>query len=282
MEPDRLAIVLRALIYVGCIASAGGVLFWLSFPAAARHLEGSLKRQILVGCWLILLLEPLRYLAFQLTAAEGDWSAAFAPDMRWMAMETGFGKAAVVRAIAAAAMLATKLRWRGVSLAAAVTMVASFATEGHTVNGGSPTARGALLLVHLAAICWWLGALYPLLVTLRQAPPEVGTVTIQTFGRRAVWIVGALLIAGALLLISLTGGQLNLDNDYQQRFARKLILVALLLAVAAWNKLQLTPLLATDYEAGARKLRRSIKGEIAIAAMILAATAWIITVSPHA
>lgn len=282
MEPDRLVIVLRALLYAGCVASAGGVLFSLSFQDVARQIERSLKRQVLIGCWLILLVEPLRYLAFQFTAAEGDWSAAFAPGMRWMGMETGFGKAAAVRAIAAATMIATKLRWRGVSAAAAVAMIASFALEGHTVSSGSRVVLAPLLLLHVAAICWWLGALYPLLVILRRTPPEVGAATIRTFGRRALWIVGALLIAGALQLISLTGGELILDNEYQQRFARKLMLVAILLAFAAWNKLRLTPLLEINYAAGARKLRRSIKAEIAIAALILAATAWIITVSPHA
>ena len=59
------------------------------------------------------------------------------------------------------------------------------------------------------------------------------------------------------------------------------MLVAILLALATWNKLRLTPLRQTNYEAGSRKLRRSIKVEIAVAATILAATAWIIAVSPH-
>jgi copper transport protein len=116
---------------------------------------------------------------------------------------------------------------------------------------------------------------------LRHTPSEVAAATIGTFGRRAVWIVLALLSAGAFLLISLTGAELDPGSEYQQRFARKLMLVAILLALATWNKLRLTPLLQTNFEVGSRKLRRSIKVEIAVAAMILAATAWIITVGPH-
>jgi putative copper export protein len=280
-EPDRLAIILRALIYVGSIAAAGGVLFSLSFPSAARLVESSLKRQVLIGCWLILLAEPVRYVAFQLAAAEGNWSAAFAPDLRWTAFETGFGRAAAVRVIAAAVMIAANLRWRAVSAAAAIAMIASFALEGHTVSGGSRWVLAALLLMHFAAIAWWIGALYPLLVVLRRTPPDVAAATIRTFSRRAMWIVLALLTAGALLLLSLTGAELDPSSEYQQRFARKLMLVAILLALATWNKLRVTPLLATAYEAGARKLRRSIRGEIAVAAMILSGTAWIISVSPH-
>ncbi len=280
-QPDRLAIILRALIYVGSFAAAGGVLFWLSFPNAARLIESSLKRQILIGCWLVLLVEPLRYVTFQLAVAEGDWSAAFAPGMRWTAFETGLGMGATVRMLAAAALLTARSQWRAVSAATAFAMIASFALEGHTVNGGNRLVLAALLLLHLAAISWWIGALYPLLVILRRTPPDVAVATITTFSRRAMWIVLALLGAGALLLLSLTGAELDTGSEYQQRFACKLMLVAVLLALAAWNRLRLTPLLEADYGTGSRKLRRSIKAEIAVAAMILAATAWIITVSPH-
>jgi putative copper export protein len=216
MEPDRLAIILRALIYAGSIAATGGVLFALSFPKAAPLIESALKRQILIGCWLILFVEPLRYVTFQLAAAEGDWSAAFAPGLRWMAFETSFGRAAAVRVLAAAVMIAASQRWRGVSVAAAFAVIASFALEGHTVSGGSRFLLGALLVLHFAAISWWIGALYPLLVVLRHTPSEVAAATIGTFGRRAVWIVLALLSAGALLLISLAGVELDPGNEYQQ------------------------------------------------------------------
>ena len=135
---------------------------------------------------------------------------------------------------------------------------------------------GALLIVHLAVICWWIGALYPLLVVLGRAPPELAAATIAAFGRRAAGIVLALVVAGALLLLALTGAEFDPASDYQQRFGCKLLLVAVLLALAAWNKLRLTPLLETDYAVGSRKLRRSIKGEMTAALLILGATAWII------
>ena len=281
MYPDGLAIILRALVYVGSIAGAGGVIFALSFPDAALAIERQLKRQILIGCWLILMVEPLRYVTFQLAATEGDLSAAFAPDVRWMAFATGFGKAAAVRMIAAAALLAANLLRRGVALAAAATLIASFALEGHTLNAANEPVLVALLIVHLAAICWWIGALYPLLVVLGRAPPELAAATIAAFARRAAWIVLALVVAGALLLLALTGAEFDPASDYQQRFGCKLLLVAVLLALAAWNKLRLTPLHETNYAVGSRKLRQSIKGEMTAALLILGATAWIITASPH-
>ena len=281
MEPDRLAIVLRALLYVGAIGAAGGVLFSLSFPGAARHVERSLNRQILVACWLLILVEPLRYVAFQLAVAEGDWSAAFAPAMRWMALQTAVGQASAARLIAALVLLASSRRWPGVSLAAAVVIIASFGLEGHSVSHGNRLLLAPVLLIHFAAICWWLGALYPLLGLTRQAPPEVVVQTVRGFGRRAVWVVVALLAAGVVLLIALSDGELRPDIAYQQRFVVKLTLVAALLSLAAWNKLRLTPLLDENYALGAAKLRRSIRCEFAVAVVILAATAWIIGTSPN-
>jgi len=280
IEPDRLAIVLRALLYAGAIGAAGGVLFSLSFPGAARHVEGSLNRQILIACWLLILVEPLRYVAFQLAIAEGDSSVAFAPAMRWMALQTAVGQASAARLIAAIVLLATHRRWPGVSLAAAGVIIASFGLEGHTVSNGNRLLLAPLLLIHFAAICWWLGALYLLLALTRRAPPDIVAGTTRAFGQRAAWMVGALLVAGVALLIALSDAELRPDSAYQQRFVVKLTLVAALLSLAAWNKLRLTPLLDESYALGAAKLRRSIRCEIAVALVILAATAWIIGTSP--
>lgn len=280
MEPDRVAIILRALMYVGAVAAIGGVLFSLSFPSARRHVERAVERQVLLGCWLLIVVEPLRYIAFQLAVAEGDWSVAFAPGMRWMALQTAVGQAAAMRVLAAIILIGTRLRWSGVSLAAAMVMTASFALEGHTASSHARILVAPLLLVHFAAVCWWLGALYPLLASIREAPPAIVAGTVRSFGRRAVWVVGALVAAGTVLLIVLCNGELRLDKPYQQRFLVKLALVATLLSLAAWNKLRLTPLLAENYALGAARLRASIRGEIAVALLILLATAWIVSTGP--
>jgi copper resistance protein D len=280
MEPDRLSVILRALVYVGAIGAAGGVLFSLSFPQAARHIEPSLRRQILLACWLLILIEPLRYVAFQLAIADGDPSVAFGPAMRWMELQSAVGQASAARMIAAIILLVTYGRWPGVSLAAAVVMIASFRLEGHTVSSGHRLILAPLLLIHFAAICWWIGTLYPLLALIHRAPPEVVIPTVRGFGRRAMWVVAALVAAGAVLLIALSDAELRPDSAYQQRFIVKLALVAALLSLAAWNKLRLTPLLDESYALGAAKLRRSIRCEIAVALVILAATAWIISTAP--
>lgn len=281
IERDLLQALLRALVYGGSIGVAGGVLFRLSFPRAAGHIRGALNWQIVIGCCLLLLVEPMRYAAFQIAASQGDWPLAFGPDLRGMAFETPMGQAAGTRWFAALLLITLGLRSAAIGVVAAVAMIGSFALEGHGASADARTILGTVaLLVHLAAVHWWLGSLYLLLALARRADPAAFAPTIELFGRRAVWTVAGLVAAGALLLAILTGWTLRVESAYQQRFLFKIGLVSVLLAIAAWNKLRFTPLLRQDHEAGAAKLRASIRVEIVAGLLILAATAWAISVSP--
>src|SRR4029078_12714443 len=120
----------------------------------------------------------------------------------WMALQTAVGQASTARLIAAVVLLAARRRWPSVSLAAAPVITASFVLAGHTLSHGNRLLLAPPLLFHFAAICWWVGALYPLLALVSQAPPEVVVQTVRGFGRRAVWVVAALLAAGAVLLFA--------------------------------------------------------------------------------
>ena len=278
---ELLAAGLRALVYAGAIAVAGGALFAVGFAKASAAIEPALRRQMLGGFLLLLVCEPLRYAAFQLAIADGDWALAFAPGMRWMAFETPIGQAAAVRLVAAAVVAAAGPRHRSTQLAAALVIIGSFLLEGHTASSHERVLVAPLLFVHLAAVHWWLGALLPLIALTWCAEPATVVATIEAFGARAMWVVAALLAAGVLLAALLTGGVVRLDSAYQQRLLIKLLLVAALLAIAAWNKLRLTPLLRQDYAVGARRLRASIRLEVAVALAILAASAWLVSTAPE-
>jgi copper resistance protein D len=277
---DLLQAALRALVYAGTIAAAGGVLYAWSFPRAAAAIPAAVQRQIAFGCWLLLLVEPLRYAVFQLAIAQDNWSLAFGPDLRSMAFQTPMGRALALRLTAAAVLLVA--RAPGIRLAAAILMIASYLVEGHSLSGDVALLATGLLFLHLAAVHWWLGALYPLAALIRQAGAAAFLPAVEGFGVRAVPIVMVLLAAGAGLLGLLTSWQLNLDNAYQQRFLVKLALVSVILAIAAYNKLRLTPRLAQDPVSGGASLPRSIRLESLLALLILAATAWALNTSPDA
>jgi putative copper resistance protein D len=282
IEVELLGAAARALVYVASVAAAGAILFAASFPRAAEATAPELQRQAVAGFLLLLIAEPLRYAVFQLAIADGDWSLAFGPDMRWMALQTPVGHAAAVRLIAAAAIVTIGLRVRALGFAAALVMIASFLLEGHTASGTPRLALAALLFVHLAAVHWWLGALYPLSVLTRRSDPDLTIATVAAFSARAVWVVAALLTAGVTLALILTGAELRLASPYQQRLLVKIVLVAAILGIAAWNKMRLVPLLGSDYALGAVKLRASIRWEIAAALAVLSASAWLVGVAPDA
>lgn len=279
-ELDFASILLRSAVYVATIATAGGVLFYASVRGAAE-VGGAIRRQMWLGTLLLLAVEPLRYLQFQLAIGGGDWEVAFDPSMRWMAFETPIGQAALVRIAAAVTILLAGLRLWPIALAAALAMVGSFALEGHTASHeGDGWVPAALIVVHLAMVHWWLGALYP----LRAATLVVGDSNIrdlvERFGRLALVAVALLTAAGALLMAMLAGWQVDPSRNHQVAFVAKLAIFALIMTMAAVNKFKWTPLLMTAPDAGRTGLRGSLNLEIAFCGLILIATAVMTSFPP--
>jgi len=279
---DVLSIGLRALLYTGTIAAAGGVLFGLSFPLAANSIRSDLQRQILFGCGLVLLIEPLRYIVFQLNIAGGDASLAFSPSLRAMGLESSAGRAALVRLAAAAVLAARGRRVGPLAVLSTLAIILSFILEGHTAADRSRALLAPALFIHVAAAHWWIGALYPLMLLTRAKYANELPDTVARFGFLAIWSVFGLIAAGLLLLVVLTGAQPDFESAYQQRFGLKLAGVAVVLSIACCNKFLLTPLLRTEPALGPSRLRTSLKLEMAIALAILAATAFAIHSAPIA
>jgi putative copper export protein len=100
------------------------------------------------------------------------------------------------------------------------------------------------------------------------------------FGAAAAFVVVAMITAAATLLWMLLGGYGNLPGSTYGRIAAlKLLCVAGLLCLAAFNKLRLTPRLL-DGDAGAvRRLQTSIHFELLLAALILTVTAALTTLA---
>ena len=279
-ELDFASILLRTAVYVATIATAGGVLFYATVRGS-ESVVGAIRRQVGLGAALLLLVEPLRYLHFQLAIGGGEWHVAFDPSMRWMAFETPIGQAAVVRIAAAVIIWGAVLRNWPLGMVAAGVMVGSFALEGHTAshedNGWLPAS---LIIVHLAMVHWWLGALYPLRAATFSSSTSDVSGLVERFGKLALVAVAALTTAGALLMAMLAGWQVDPARSHQIAFIAKLVVFAAILATAAVNKLRWTPLLTTAPEAGRAGLRGSLNREIAFCCVILIVTAVMTSFPP--
>ncbi|RIA56003.1 copper resistance D family protein [Dichotomicrobium thermohalophilum] len=277
-EADGLAVLLRMAVYGGTVLAAGAVLFRLSFPALL--VDPALRKQLWFGAGLIIICEPLRYLLFLQQIAGGDLALALSPSMRWIGMETPLGQAAVVRVAAVVVMLVAGLRWRALGLAATGAMIGAYLIEGHTASSDPRALLAPLLFVHLLAVHWWIGGLPGLFAASGSAPARDLARAVRRFGNFAAWAVGALVIAGGILLGLLTGWRLDLASGYQQSFLLKLAAVALILATAALNRWRLTPALESNSETGREALRTSLIVEMVVSVLILLATALAISFPP--
>ena len=267
---EWVSVLLRAMAYVGTIAVAGSVLARASLRLAPAI--AAINWQIGVGSLILLVCEPLRYIMFQLSIAQGDWAMAFDPAMRWMAVETPLGQAAIVRLVGTIGVLIGFV-WRPLAIAGALVVIVSYLIEGHTVSSEDRSLLAVLLFVHLVVAHWWLGALIPLRKLLSGIDESACARAIEDFGRKAIFAVGLLVAAGATILVQLTNWKLDPTSAYQQGFALKLGVFAAILGLAATNKLLLTPLLVSNPDVGRTKLSRSIGVETFVAALILLATA---------
>jgi putative copper export protein len=159
--------------------------------------------------------------------------------------------------------------WR---IAAALAMTASVAFNGHAAAISLPA--GLLTMAHVTAASWWIGSLWVLRRACVGAEGADLVRVVTRFSSLAIRIIAGLIVAGVALIIVLV----NFDasawlTSYVRTLALKLVFVALLLALAIYNKLQLTPRLPRE----AAALRRSINAEFAIIACVLLVTAVLTT-----
>ncbi|MBV8909330.1 MAG: CopD family protein, partial [Gammaproteobacteria bacterium] len=159
------------------------------------------------------------------------------------------------------------------ALAGGVLMIGSFPLTGHSVAQPHRAALAALLLVHVAVVAFWFGALRPLRQAVALEPRTVASVVLASFSARAVWLVPVIALAGASLAALLLPDVEGLLRPYGLLLLAKVGLFALLMGLAARNRLRLAPALAAGSAGAPATLRRSIALEYALICVVLGVTA---------
>jgi len=166
--------------------------------------------------------------------------------------------------------------------AALLCIAVSFAVLGHVSQ--LATISRLMLVLHIAAVCLWAGSFIPLYALCsaqiqgRNGCDRQSLQSLLVLFSQALWIVLSALLVSGLWLI----WQLNPDfsallaTSYGQVMLLKLALVAGLLALGARHKFSLVPALMLD---GASRLRRSIRLQMGLAALILLVTAVFTTMT---
>lgn len=165
------------------------------------------------------------------------------------------------------------------ALPGAIMAIGAFGIVGHSASDGLIAA--ALVMLHVACVTWWFGGLCVLLLAGQRLPPTELANLAARFSRQAIVVVALLAAAALTLSAILANFRFDPASAYQHGLLVKSALLMALLALAATNKLRLTPRLSM--RASARMwLRRAIALEMLLFAAIIATTAWLTTYqSPH-
>ena len=274
-----LAILAKALDYGAALVAMGGVLFVVLFAARADGTVLRLARRLAIAAALIgLAVLALRFGIRAARISGMGFEGATDPMMLGFVWESPLGTAAISRGLGWVAILALLIPRVGqwIALVGSLVIAVSFAQVGHTL--GEPRAVLAILLVlHLLAAAFWVGALAPL---RRAALSPGGADVLHHFGTVAAFAVAILILAGTALAYLLSGSLVALfGTAYGLALLLKVAIVAALLGLAALNKLRLVPALRAEGPGAAQALRRAISWEMLAVALILLATATITSVT---
>jgi putative copper resistance protein D len=284
---QALAIATKVAIYVTCFCASGGVFFLAIFGAHLSEREKAPFHRVFSTVACVGMLLSLLHIAVMNGMMGDDWSGVFDIGMTRMVLATSVGPAIALR-LAGLGLIALYCRkgmtggFFAILLAAAAAIVISFGVVGHASELSIEAGPIPLLLIclHLFAVAFWLGALWPLhRLTSHGDLALVGWMT-QRFGKVAVIAVGVLIAAGAALLWLLLETPAALwQTAYGQLMMGKLACVALLLCLAAANKFRFTRRLVDGDWSAMVGLRRSIAAEMLIAGLILLISASITTLA---
>lgn len=274
-------IIVKALVYAASLLAAGSVLCAVSLrglPAPERHHLGHLAALCAVAAAMLSLARiPLRA-SFLMG---GTWQGAFDPMILNMVLQSPLGSSIALRLVGLTLILLILIRARAawlLAVAGAVLVLTSFVLRGHTL-GDRHLLLGLLVTLHLWAVAFWIGALWPIYRVAGAFGPGAGQLA-HEFGRKAVWVVAILGGTGGVTLWLLTGNLfVGLGTPYGQVFTIKLAVFLSLLGLAAWNKLRLTPALQRGAAGACETLRHSIRLEALAVAGILLTTAILTTLS---
>ena len=272
----RFAHFLAAMLTFGASAY-----LWLYAPERlTRELSPAVWRLTLVGS-VVALATAIVWLALELGLMAEDWSAAVDPgSIGAVLTDTDFGHAWAAHLILAAGLVAVvvfgpRARWTATAVASAA-LLASLGLVGHAAmqTGAEGVLHRLNHAVHLMTAGAWIGALVPFVMCLgAYERSDLRREAVMAMTRFSFWgqfIVTAIVLTGAVN-IALTSRRLPIppDTPYRALLDAKIIVVAIMISLALFNRYGLVPRLKPDARALA-VLRATSAAEVALGAVAVA------------
>jgi copper transport protein len=273
----------RLAIYLGLFVGAGGAFFaaWIQPPA------GRGPRVVSIATGIVALAALALSVGLQGLDVLDAAPSALTTSEVWLSGARGsFGVSA---AIAAAALVLGlfSLGTSGIKakVASAVALTGAglaLAATGHAAQADPRFLTTLSVFLHGTSLAFWIGALVPLAFAL-SGPRDAAADALMRFSRWIPLAIAALLASGILLaIVQVSRIDALWSTDYGRVLTAKIVLVLMLLALALWNRLRLTPLVASA-EQKRRWLQRSIAVELVLVVVILGVVGlWRFTPPPRA
>lgn len=253
----------RAFYMLSLLLCAGGALFILATPsAAAVHapLQRHVRRMSVLG-----VVAGIVYLA----VTSADLNGVTLPVLG-AALQTAIASelgASIATALFGLALIFSgqghrpALVWGGLIL-----VVSSRALTGHPVERDPAWLLMPAMAIHIACAAFWYGSLWPLFRSLRSLPHNDAAAVLREFSGAAMLAVAVLALVGLLTaLVHLAAPSAVLNTWYGQLLIMKSTWFSVLLALAAWHKLRLSP----RVEAGDARALRVLRASIVVEAIIM-------------
>jgi copper transport protein len=277
--------VVRLAIYLVLFFGIGGAAFanWI----ATRPLPGQTQRVIVGFCVAGLVFLPMAVGLQGLDALDMPASALSDAAVWQAGFSTTYGTTTLIAFFAcAAALLSMRSREpeaaKFQSLAALIGVGVALAASGHASAAAPQWLTRPAVWIHVVAVAAWIGSLWPLRQLLRGDPVPTNA-ALRRFSKIIPWFIASLIVSGIVLaIIQLTRVDALWTTNYGVNLSMKLVAVAALLALAATNRLFLTPRVEAGDAIARRRLGRSITAEIALVVLIFALVAgWRFTPPPR-
>lgn len=273
----------KVMLYAALLGGIGGIAFGAvaHLPAICERISTTLVVLGLVAVPVSLAMQGLDALGLPLAGMwEGKvWTAA---------VSTSYGTTAALAmaafTLALAALAIARPRVSALLALAALTVGAlAIAMSGHASAASPQWLTRPAVFLHLAGIMFWVGALLPLWIILRN-PSQQADLALARFSRLAPYAVAPVVVSGVTLAVIQMGAPgPQWLAPYGIILAIKLVLLAALFALAIRNRRWLTgPALAGRAKAR-RRLRQSIRIELMLVLAIIGLVAgWRFTPPPRA
>ena len=305
----------RTLHFVATV-SVAGVVFFLAFVGepslriadSAGSMAAAVRSRLAPIRWLGLglvvitgiawfLLQAMRMSERPLTEVWSQgviWTLLFGTDFGFVWM-VRFGAVVLLAAAISPRMVETRGKF-WIEVICAGVLIGGLAFAGHAAAGEGLEGSTHLAadILHLLAAAAWLGALVPLAMLLGAAGKwrddtsiEVARAATLRFSTLGIVSVGTLAVTGVVNTWVLVGSvRALIETEYGRLLLLKLVLFTLMLAIAAVNRLRLTPQLvgkpssASAPQDALRQLRRNSLIEASLGVTILGLVAALGTLSP--